>query len=105
MTSVRRGEADADKDHPDIVLFFGSVLSGMVSLFQSATGGVDWSEVYDIVSLHSSMASTLFVSYIIFFQIAIVNIITSTFVDKTRRLGRDADRRLTCEWQHNLSAR
>merc|ERR1740129_925361 len=59
----------------------------MVSLFQSSTGGVSWGEIYNILSPAGSWTTVLFQSFIVVFQIAIFNVITSIYVDKARQLG------------------
>lgn len=88
MTGLRQENPDFDDvTMLRLVKWFGSIPSGMLILFQSTTGGVSWGDVYDIVSLQSVTSGFGFVGFIIFFQMAIFNIITSIFVDKAMRLG------------------
>jgi len=67
--------------------FFGSVFDGMSTLFQCSTGGVDWGEVFDVLAIASPSGALLLICFIVFFQVAVFNIITSIFVDKARKLA------------------
>lgn len=67
---------------------FGTVQSAMMTLFQGTTGGTDWKDIYDVVGKGGSTPKVIFLSFIIFFNFALFNIITSTFVDKALRLAR-----------------
>merc|ERR1740123_2561239 len=58
----------------------------MVTLFASSMGGLSWGEVYNLLLLRWGCAG-LFLSFIVIFQIAIFNVITSIYVDKARQLG------------------
>merc|ERR1719329_299302 len=60
----------------------------MVTLFQCVSGGRDWVEIY-IVLLHTGVGNALvFVSFILFFTIAVWNIVTSLFIEKTLAIAR-----------------
>eukprot|EP00927_Polykrikos_kofoidii_P004244 TRINITY_DN11686_c0_g1_i14.p1 TRINITY_DN11686_c0_g1~~TRINITY_DN11686_c0_g1_i14.p1 ORF type:complete len:631 (+),score=95.74 TRINITY_DN11686_c0_g1_i14:134-1894(+) len=76
----------------EIELYFGSVEVAMLSLFQATTGGEDWRTFYRIVAHAGALASGLFLFYIAFFVLAAMNIVTSTFVEKTLKIVEaDAD--------------
>lgn len=90
MTQFRI-ENEAHRHNPDIVKYFGSVGATMTGLFQSNTGGVDWGELYDLVAMWGPITGLLFQSFIVCFQMAVFNVITSIYVDKARKLGQADD--------------
>eukprot|EP00927_Polykrikos_kofoidii_P036690 TRINITY_DN30977_c0_g1_i1.p1 TRINITY_DN30977_c0_g1~~TRINITY_DN30977_c0_g1_i1.p1 ORF type:complete len:665 (+),score=79.57 TRINITY_DN30977_c0_g1_i1:44-1996(+) len=71
----------------DVVMSFGSVEVCMLSLFQAVTGGEDWIRFYTIVSHGGTGTRFVFILYISFFVLAAWNIVTSAFVEKTRRIA------------------
>merc|ERR1719512_154296 len=48
-------------------------------------------EVYDLIGKQSQFNKYMFQSFIVFFQMAVFNIITSIYVDKARKLGQPDD--------------
>lgn len=70
-----------------VVGHFGSVPHAMLMLLQSVTGGLDWEELYDIILLSGGIRAAVYVFYILFFVVAIWNIITSVFVEKVLKLA------------------
>jgi hypothetical protein len=77
--------------------WFGSVQSAMLSLLMTTTGGADWREVYDIVSVAGWMPTLFYLFYILFFAIAVWNVVTSTFVDKALKLAQSSDEQVMVE--------
>merc|ERR1719330_458978 len=67
---------------------FGTVRDGMITLFQCTTGGTDWGDVFAIIKLCHLGATIAFIMYIIFFNFAFFNIITSMYVDKAMKLAK-----------------
>eukprot|EP00929_Paragymnodinium_shiwhaense_P011874 TRINITY_DN11824_c0_g1_i4.p1 TRINITY_DN11824_c0_g1~~TRINITY_DN11824_c0_g1_i4.p1 ORF type:complete len:655 (-),score=80.38 TRINITY_DN11824_c0_g1_i4:151-2115(-) len=61
---------------------FGSVQMSMLTLFYSTTGGTDWADIYKVVRKTDSMSSFMFLGMIIFFAVAVWNIIASIFFEK-----------------------
>merc|ERR1719333_1989233 len=59
----------------------------MITLFQATMGGNDWGIFYDLISRTGSSSQMLFIGYIAFYQIALMNIVTSVFIDKTLELA------------------
>lgn len=73
---------------PQVHQMFGSVISAMIVLLETTTGGCDWSEVYEVMHLTGPLNSFLFIAYIIFFTFAFFNIVMSIFVDKAMKLAK-----------------
>jgi len=75
----------------DLVDNFGSVEQSMLSLFVAVTGGADWKEFFDVLpEVHSKF---LFMLFIFFFHITILNVLTGLYVDnamKHARPGRES---------------
>jgi hypothetical protein len=71
---------------------FGSVQNAMISLYQSTSGGVDWSVPYEIVDGTGAGYGMLFIFFITFNTIAVWNIMTSLFIDRAMKLAwKDSD--------------
>jgi len=66
---------------------FGSVHRAMLSLFQVTFGGVDWGDIYKDVIPTGVFYCFVFLSYVILLQMAVLNIITSLFVEKAMKLA------------------
>jgi voltage-gated sodium channel len=60
---------------------YGSVSIAMLTLFKSSTGGDDWSVAYDAAIETGPLAGIVFIAFISFTQLALINIITGTFVE------------------------
>lgn len=78
---------DFDEDYDMLQARFGSVQQTMLVLFQSTTGGIDWSSPYEELSVTGVWAEFVFLLYISFFVIAVWNIITSIFIEKAKALS------------------
>merc|ERR1719220_2987654 len=59
----------------------------MLILFQSTTGGRDWSDQYDVLSKIGVMPKFFYILYIFFFTFAFINIVISIFMDKAMKLA------------------
>ncbi|CAK0840642.1 unnamed protein product [Prorocentrum cordatum] len=65
-----------DDEHLEGILeFFGSVAQTMLTLLQATTGGLDWRDVYAVLSEAGSLVAFCFILYVLFFVIAVWNII------------------------------
>merc|ERR1712176_875739 len=60
----------------------------MLTLFMSATGGDDWAKFYDVVVKTGGLNTTVFIVFIAFFQIAVLNILTGIFVDNAVKFAK-----------------
>eukprot|EP00928_Gymnodinium_smaydae_P016866 TRINITY_DN16385_c1_g1_i2.p1 TRINITY_DN16385_c1_g1~~TRINITY_DN16385_c1_g1_i2.p1 ORF type:complete len:648 (+),score=77.95 TRINITY_DN16385_c1_g1_i2:170-2113(+) len=73
-----------DRDTPErdlAVHFFGDIGLTMISLFQGASGGVDWHEIFDVVKILGPLGTSAFIFFIGFFQFAVVNILGGVFLE------------------------
>merc|ERR1712066_622104 len=59
---------------------FGSLGVAILTLYRSATGGDDWSMAYNAVSETGEIGAIIFLLFISFTQLALINIITGIFV-------------------------
>jgi len=79
------GENPEDLDtllSSDLYKQFGSVQRSMLSLYAAATGGQDWQMFYFTLEPTGELACFIFILFIAFIQIALVNILTGIFVEK-----------------------
>jgi len=67
--------------------YFSSVGVTVVTLFQSCTSGVDWSEPYKALQPTGWVLPISFLLYIAFVFISVWNIVTSSFVEKALKLA------------------
>merc|ERR1740121_440443 len=99
MTNYRIDHQECEEDEicSKLGTLFGSVLRAMLSLMMSTTGGVDWSDFYYVVAQCGPVLSGAFLCYIIFFQFAFFNIVTSMFVDKAMKLAKPDEKTVIAE--------
>jgi hypothetical protein len=70
-----------DKYVEDARTFFGSVGLSMLTLFMSASGGVDWVEPYTVLQKPGDVfLPSLFLMYILFWTFAVMNILGGIFL-------------------------
>lgn len=81
----------ADPGNGPIQTYFGSLDRSVLNLFMAMTGGNDWAEYYNAIQSLSGIYSFLFVFYIIFALLAVINIITGVFVENAMQASK-ADR-------------
>jgi hypothetical protein len=84
LVAIHLGDSGLPPDSDekaDILLYFGSALGCMMTLWQAVSGGDDWSNPYNAISLTGSMGAVVFVAFITFTSIALLNIITGLFVE------------------------
>jgi hypothetical protein len=84
MTIEDSGAAEDDK-WLDLKEAFGSVQAGMVSLYMSCTGGDDWAKYYKSLEPVGTWSRFLFLFFIAFTQIAIMNILTGIFLENAMK--------------------
>jgi hypothetical protein len=65
----------------DLIRQFGSVQTAMMSLYQASTGGEDWSVFYRSISQTGQINAAIFLFFVAFTQIALLNIITGLFIE------------------------
>lgn len=73
---------------------WGSVLKSINSLYQSILGGIDWKELYDELERISWSVPMLFVMYVAFASLVMLNLVTGVFVEGAQRIvteDRDAE--------------
>jgi hypothetical protein len=64
---------------------FGSVQTSMITLFKASSGGNDWSEFYE--DLLPTGNAWIFLIFICFSHVALMNILTGLFVEKAMQLA------------------
>merc|ERR1712137_1247130 len=78
-----------DEDN-DLLKHYGSVSLSMFTLFQSITGGVDWDACARPLMDHISTSSAVIFSvYVCIAQFAMLNVVTSVFVDSVLESAKD----------------
>jgi hypothetical protein len=60
---------------------FGSLGSAMISLYEATTGGRDWGELGPAVTAMGDLYYWIFIFYITFILLAVLNILTGIFVE------------------------
>lgn len=67
--------------------WFATVQRGMLTLFMVSTNGDDWINVYNVVVKTGIISSALWIFFVGFFQIALLNILTGLFVEQAMKLA------------------
>lgn len=74
--------SNPDRDLADLSHFFGSLPRSVLSLFQAITGGADWDTIaHPLLTTVSPLAGVVFVFYITFATLALLNVVTGVFVE------------------------
>jgi hypothetical protein len=97
MDDDLRGTDISDFERSDVIRKFGSVTSGMDSLFQAASGGRDWCEYYELIERVGGLYRFAFLFYVMFMMISVMNIVTSIFVDRAMKLAKPTEDQLVAE--------
>jgi len=66
---------------------FGTVQKGVLTLFQTVTGGVLWETVYQLLEEAAGIQAGVVIFYIFFYNLVFFNIVTSVFVEKGKDLA------------------
>merc|ERR1712205_291438 len=88
MTTAIITDRSMDVDTKSRILtHFGSVQHAIVVLFQCVAGGADWNIVFETVEIGGGpFHASVFLFFIFFFVVAVWNIITSLFMERTMKL-------------------
>jgi len=62
--------------------YFDSVEKCILFLFMSATGGISWIEMYEVVQLGGALVSIAYIFFIGFFGFAVITILSGIFIEK-----------------------
>lgn len=84
--------ADPDQDksrQADVEKHWGSVAQAMLSLFKASTGGEDWGLVSESLQDVGNFYFILFLFFISFIILALMNILTGIFVDRAMKASAD----------------
>lgn len=65
-----------------IKYYFGSVQTAALTLYKCTSGGLNWHDMYVIVSEAGPIASAQYIFFIGFFNFALLNILTGIFMEK-----------------------
>jgi len=77
----------SEQEHADLINSFGSVLASMMTCFRCSTGGDDWGAFYDMLEPTGFVNKAVYFFFILFSQIALLNIVTGVFVENAMKLG------------------
>jgi len=76
-------------DASELDLYFGSLVRTMIILFQAVSGGLDWGAVTDVLSDQTGEWAVLpFIFYVVFYQVAVLNVISGVFLDKAMEIAK-----------------
>jgi len=70
-----------------IRLYWSSLSTAMTSLYMAMTGGVDWEDIADPLREASGLYYCIFLFYIGFSCISVVNVVTSLFVESALKIS------------------
>jgi len=67
--------------------YFGRVYKAMLSLYMAATGGNDWVVFYEVIAQTGRRNAILFLMFMLFIQIAVLNVVTGIFVENAMKFA------------------
>jgi len=70
-----------------IISYWSSVHQSTITLYMAVTGGSDWEPLAEPIREVGPIYYTLFLGYIAFFMIAVLNVLTGMFVDTAMKVG------------------
>eukprot|EP00929_Paragymnodinium_shiwhaense_P091701 TRINITY_DN51612_c0_g1_i1.p1 TRINITY_DN51612_c0_g1~~TRINITY_DN51612_c0_g1_i1.p1 ORF type:complete len:671 (+),score=123.73 TRINITY_DN51612_c0_g1_i1:88-2100(+) len=70
----------------EVLKAFGSVEGAMLTLLQIACGFGEWDEKFKVLSATGVLNAILFIFFIVFFAVAVWNIVTSVFLENTMKM-------------------
>jgi len=80
-----RQDRTTDADTTALMEDFGTLLTASLSLYKSMSGGADWGEIYVSLKPLGGGFSVLYLIFITFAFIALLNVATAVFVESTMR--------------------
>merc|ERR1740123_1050009 len=100
MQNRKNGCTLGDKDMPaecqELLRYFGGLFTTMASLYQAISGGEDWSNVLKPLVALGATYQCVFYMFITFSMFAMLNVVTSVFVDSTMQRSQN-DREFVVE--------
>eukprot|EP00929_Paragymnodinium_shiwhaense_P018523 TRINITY_DN12934_c0_g1_i1.p1 TRINITY_DN12934_c0_g1~~TRINITY_DN12934_c0_g1_i1.p1 ORF type:complete len:828 (-),score=227.51 TRINITY_DN12934_c0_g1_i1:82-2565(-) len=92
-----RGQVEVPTElEEDFVAYYGSLFRSVLTLFQAITGGVNWDEtVGPVLQAGGPLGGLLFVMYIAFSILAMLNVVTGVFVEAALNHAK-ADKEVQC---------
>ncbi|CAJ1352792.1 unnamed protein product [Effrenium voratum] len=83
---VHRIENPDSKGNADLTKWWGSIPISMLSVFQALSGGVDWNDISSpLLEYVSPGFGIIFILFMAFCYLALMNVITGTFVEAVSR--------------------
>eukprot|EP00930_Biecheleria_cincta_P020222 TRINITY_DN15255_c0_g1_i1.p1 TRINITY_DN15255_c0_g1~~TRINITY_DN15255_c0_g1_i1.p1 ORF type:complete len:650 (-),score=126.14 TRINITY_DN15255_c0_g1_i1:130-1926(-) len=73
--------ASENDDVVNVHLYFGSLVATTYSLLRAMLGGINWGIVCDVLLKVDILSTMLFLFYVLFSVLAVLNIVTGVFVD------------------------
>lgn len=80
---LRQSAEIDDPESQKILLYYGNVARSMDSLYQASTGGNDWGTIAAPLFEVGKVFYFLFMLYVAFFQLVVLNTVTAIFLDTT----------------------
>lgn len=87
----RENQNSDDADHQFLVVYWSSIGRAMCTLYMTITGGVDWATVADPLAAVGEHYFYLFVAYIAFFSLAVLNVLTGIFCEAAMEVATRAN--------------
>jgi len=85
-TDVIAGGEQQGKTEAEFIKYYGSLASSVYTLYMAIMGGIDWSEAADpLIAMHPTLIM-VFMLYIAFGVLCVLNIVTGVFVDNAHAI-------------------
>lgn len=98
VTGYLEGTSSVDSKIKDqIRTYWSSVFQAAVTLYMAITGGADWEQLAEPVKASGSFFYVLFLFYISFAAVAVLNVLTGLYVESAKRKSDVCDTRSLAE--------
>merc|ERR1719362_1585362 len=85
---LNQGEGLDPGLHAKIIRVFGSVQGAMLTLYRSVLHGEDWDEYYQVLTQASALGCALFLFFVGFVQLSLLNTLTAVFLRNALELAK-----------------
>lgn len=80
---------DSDVHQAHLKYWFGTVPRAILTMVEAIAGGVSWDECLHVLSKSSWVAVSVFIVYIVIAMLAVLNMLTGLFVDRSMKMVKE----------------
>jgi len=93
----RTGASLGPQDYADLLKYFGSLPTTMITLYMSIVGGIDWADAATPILQMNWYLGLLYFFYVAFAVLCVLNIVTGVFVENAMKRNKEDDEMVMME--------